>query len=612
MKHASLALLLALNALSVAPCHAGLPHGVAAGETTPTSVLLWTRSDTSGLVRFELALDPAFAQIVASQSATVIEVDRPVKVTLSGLSQATKYWYRAIDETGSQATGTFRTPCTWGRAGFRMGVSGDWRGELTPLPSIRNAATRDLDMFMCLGDTVYADVSSPAVPAPQASSIAEFRAKHGENLSERFGLNVLRELRQSTSVFAMIDDHEVTNDFAGAAPAGSDPRFGPSANAFLNGTDLYRNGLQAFQEYHPISERVWSGTGDARMDGQPDLYRTRRFGDDAQFFLVDARSFRDQPLPPADPANTATWPGYIASTYTPGRTMLGQAQFNRLAADLLSAEMSGVTWKFVMVSQPTQLFGVLQASDRFEGYALERANLLGFIKQQGIRNVVFVAADVHGTMVNNLTFPGGPGGAHVDSGAWEISTGSGAYAPPFGPTVAGIAAGLGLPGTIPLSVYLSLPPATQEAYIAGLINAQVVPLGYSALGLADSGIAFSQQVGGPTVTNNFSWTEFDVDALTQRLTVTTWGIPWYDANTLLAAPALITALQPGVLQRFTVEPKVATCPGDIDRSGSVDAGDIAAMLLCWGDAEPLADLDASGSVDSADLALLLMLFGDCP
>jgi 3-phytase/alkaline phosphatase D len=591
---------------------AGLPSGVAAGETTTNSVLLWTRSDEPGALRFDVATDADFRDIVASADCSAVDALQSVKTSITGLAAGTQHWYRAIDASGAVAVGTFRTIRDLGRTGFHMGVSGDWRGELMPLPALRNVASRDLDMFYALGDTIYADVASPAVPASQATTLAEYRAKHAETLTDRFGLNVLRDLRASTSVFAMIDDHEVTNDFAGAAPAGSDVRFGASSNGFLSGTELFRNGVQAFQEFHPIDPAVWQGTGDARTDGTASLYRTRRFGLDAQFFAVDARSYRDQELPDANPADPSTWAAYIGATYTPGRTMLGLPQLNRLMGDLAQAQASGVTWKFVMMPEPIQNLGVLAASDRYEGYAYERAMLLGFIKQAGIQNVVFISADIHGTLVNNLTFPGGPGGSQVQSGAWEISTGSGAYAAPFGPTVAGLAAALGLPGTLPLSYYLSLPAVHQEAYITGLLNAQITPFGYDPIGLAGSGIPFKQLVGGPTATNSFGWTEFEVDQVTQRLTVTTWGTPWYDESFLLANPFIVAAMQPQVLQRFTVDALPTPCAGDLDHSGAVDAGDVSLLLIDFGACSGCdSDLDQNGVTDGSDLALMLLDLGPC-
>jgi hypothetical protein len=59
------------------------------------------------------------------------------------------------------------------------------------------------------------------------------------------------------------------------------------------------------------------------------------------------------------------------------------------------------------------------------------------------------------------------------------------------------------------------------------------------------------------------------------------------------------------------------CPGDLDDSNSVDAGDIGSLLILFGDCAGgtpgcTGDLDDSGSVDAGDIGSLLILFGDCP
>lgn len=57
----------------------------------------------------------------------------------------------------------------------------------------------------------------------------------------------------------------------------------------------------------------------------------------------------------------------------------------------------------------------------------------------------------------------------------------------------------------------------------------------------------------------------------------------------------------------------AACVGDLDGSGSVDAGDLAILLGSWGPSFPgdAADIDISGQVDASDLAALLGNWGAC-
>lgn len=537
---------------------AQLPNGVAAGDTTDSSTVLWARSLATGNVAFQVSTDAAFApgSIVGTFNSAVTDVNLPVKANVGGLSGGTRYYYRATDSSGAVDSGTFRTATPAGqRAGLRLGVSGDYRGDVAPLAFGRNIPSRNLDLYVSLGDTVYGDVPSPVLPGVnQAQTLDQYRLKHTENLTSRMGINTLADIRRSTSTLATIDDHEVTNDFAGYATVSTDARFtfgGAQPTDRLNQTPLYNNGLQAFQDYHPIQQQTYSTIGDARTDGRPELYRSRRYGNDAQVFITDARSFRDQAVPgvinPQDPGQIA---GFIGAAWNPTRTMLGSRQLGQLKSDLLSAQGNGVTWKFVNLPEPIQNLGVVGASDRYEGYAHERNELLRFIKTNNIQNVVFITADIHGTLVNNLTYQDSPAGPQNASGAWEISTGSGGYAAPFGPTVFGLASQLGLTGTLTLQQYLALPAAQQEFVIEGLVNAQIGPLGYDPLGLQGSDIPATLLQGGYTATNSYGWTEFDIDAVTQALTVTTYGVPWYPAGT---DPAIVAGLQPTILSQFVVQ-----------------------------------------------------------
>ena len=50
---------------------------------------------------------------------------------------------------------------------------------------------RDLDFFVALGDTVYADIPSIDFPYEQAYTLSDFRIKHNEVYRERFGINSL-------------------------------------------------------------------------------------------------------------------------------------------------------------------------------------------------------------------------------------------------------------------------------------------------------------------------------------------------------------------------------------------------------------------------------------
>ncbi len=550
------------------PTPASLINGVASGDTTQTSTVLWTRSNFGGDVTFEYSTDANFSTILGTQTRTVTNINRPVKAAIAGLTPGTDYFYRATDAAGATATGQFETAAALGtQAGLRFGVAGDWRGELGPYPAISNADQRNLDFFVEHGDTIYADFESPVLPGvDQARTLAEYRAKHSEVYGDRFGTNTWADLRASTSILAIIDDHEVTNDFAGGAAAASDPRFGTNSG-LINDTQLYNNGLQAFQEYNPLRNEFYGETGDPRTANERQLYRFNTYGSDAALFLLDTRSFRDTQLDPADPSNPLP---FLADSFDPSRTLLGQPQLTDLKNDLLQADSDGITWKFVTVPEPIQNLGVVGAEDRFEGYAAERTELLKFIDDNEIDNVVFVAADVHGTLVNNLTYQTGPGQSQIATNAFEITTGAVAFDAPLGPTVVNLAAGLGLVDADQKAFYDALPVAgdadnlvnDKDDFFKQLVNAQLAPLGYDPLGLENSGINASLVQGDYVAAHTYGWTEFEIDPETQKLTVKTYGTPPYSEAELLADPAAIASQTPTVVSQFDVKPTLSSQGGN--------------------------------------------------
>jgi len=564
-----------------------LPNGVASGDTTQNSTVLWTRSTAPGAVTFQYSTSANFATIAGTRTGTVTDITLPVKVDVTGLNPNTTYYYRATDASGASATGQFRTAAALGtKAGLRFGVAGDWRGELAPYPAISNADTRNLAFFVQHGDTIYADYPSPAVPLAQAKTLSEYRAKHAEVYGNRNGINTWGDLRASTSIFATIDDHEVTNDFSGGvnlagATAAIQSLYG-ATSGLVNDSPLFDTGLQTFQEYNPLRDDFYGATGDTRTAGERKLYRYQTYGSDAAIAVLDNRSFRDAPLPSVtNPANATQVSTFLANSFNPSRTLLGRVQVDDLKRDLLDAETKGITWKFVMVPEPIQNLGVLFASDRYEGYAAERTEILKFIKDNGIDNVVFVSADIHGTVVNNLTYQESPTGAQIGTNAFDISTGAVAFDAPFGPTVANIAAASGLLSPALLAAYNSLPINNdtdstvndKDDFVKDLINQQLTPLGYDRVGLNDNLAAANGLInatllqGDYVATHTYGWSEFNIDPVTQELKVTTYGVAPYTEAEILANPGL-SDRTPKIVSEFTVRPGSTPGTGLLSKNAS--------------------------------------------
>ncbi len=82
------------------------PEGVASGDPTSDSVLLWTRRPfddgrSIGKLTVEVAEDEAFRRVIASEAVTVgAASDWTCRVLVGGLKHARVYWYRFADEQG--------------------------------------------------------------------------------------------------------------------------------------------------------------------------------------------------------------------------------------------------------------------------------------------------------------------------------------------------------------------------------------------------------------------------------------------------------------------------------------------------------------------------------
>lgn len=528
---------------------------LACGDTTQTSTVLWAISATNGDLTFEHAADSTFGKILGTLKANVTDPALPVKVNVDNLTPGTRYYYRVTDSAKNSILGTFRAAHAVGsRAGLHFGVSGDWRQELAPYPSIKNVPSRDLDFFVKLGDTIYSDFPSPDVPVRQARTLAEYRAKHNEAISTRYGMNTWNDVHATTSILATIDDHEVANDFAGGASPASNPIFDKTGN-LANETMLYKNGMQTFAEYMPIRSMFYGETGDPRTSGKPKLYRVFTYGSDATLFILDARSFRDANLEdPAQVTDPAQVEAFWKASFNPERTMLGKQQLADLKADLLKAKADGTTWKFIVVPEPVQGFGPINGGDRFEGFAAERSDLMKYIMDNKIANVAFIAADIHGTIVNNLTYQTGPGSPHLPTGMWEISTGPVAFDAPFGPVVIDLLTRAGLVKPEQQFLYNALPIPGKDAFMKRVMQEQYKAFNLDPVGLNDPQIDATLIKGDYIAVNTFGWTEFEIDAETQALTVTTYGIAPYSKAQLDANPTAITGREPQIISQFSVKP----------------------------------------------------------
>ena len=403
---------LVFGTVSATAASPGFRYGVAAGEMTSASAVLWTRAPHAGKVTVRVSrsksLRSAVVYLAEARAVNDLTVTRKVFV-----APGTRYWYRFEQGGARSVVGTFTTaPRPRAAVGVRFAISGD--ADATPGPNgkpgfnsygVYARMAAEANAFnINLGDTIYSDSE---LGGPVARTVEEKWAKYKLGLE----LPALRRLRASAGLYSHWDDHEFVNDF-------SRPEQGRS---------FYVAGVNAFRDYAPVAYFPAIG-----------LYRSFRWGRNLELFFLDERSFRSgkataacggdlAPTAPqavrdafatlAPPLRNPVSSSCLAAIGDPSRTMLGSRQFEAFTKAI---KASKATWKVVVNEVPIQQFYALPY-DRWEGYAAQRERLLRFL-QANATNVVFLTTDTHANLVNEVRFRT-LGGAPEGSGMWEVVTG---------------------------------------------------------------------------------------------------------------------------------------------------------------------------------------------
>ena len=428
--------------------------GVASGDASTSDAIIWTRAvDTNApaatSLTAQVSTDSTFATGVQSFPVTTdATLDYTAKLLVTGLTANTKYYYRFQAGAVTSGTGTFKTPPDASTpAPVRFAFSGDLDGLMRPYPAAKNFDQLGLDFFVFLGDTIYetASTGSPAVTSTASASPSTLFADFTKKYREQFlpvnsgGQNCLQTLFAAQGNYTLLDNHELGNKqyINGGAPAGAAVGGAPTgagANAALTANDVtsvggpYMNkslGFQAVENaylaYQPIKDRgTFNLPSDPRADGTKQLYYAQQWGKNAIFVNVDDRTYRDIRMKTAGGADDTGPRGGNAS-----RTMLGATQLAWLKQTLLNAQIAGTPWKFVAVSSPIDQIGPIggtltgttnggnnaYAPVNSDGgkswmgeYRAERNDLMKFIADNHILNVVFLSTDDHQNRINELTY----------------------------------------------------------------------------------------------------------------------------------------------------------------------------------------------------------------
>jgi alkaline phosphatase D len=389
-----------------------MPQGVAVGDVAGGRAIVWSRCDRPARMFVEYSTTERFTDARRIPGPAVLESsDFTARTVLTALPPGQRIFYRVLFQDladlrdwSEPASGTFTTGPTsaelrrgkatgerdvtlaWSAdtVGQGWGINPEW-GGLRLYEAMRAVQP---DVFIHVGDTIYAD--QPVQPevklddgrvwknlvtaakSKAAETLDEYRGNYQYNLIDEH----MRRFNASASQVVMWDDHEVRDNWYFERDLTSDARYTVKSMPLLAA-----RARQAFFEYNPLP---------VLGDDPERVYRTVPYGSAVEIFALDMRSYRG-----ANSANRQ--PALDGSS-----ALLGASQVEWLKNRLTS---SRAVWKVIASDMPIGLI-VRDGPSHYEAVAnadqgkalgreLEIANLLQFIRDRGIRNVVWITADVH-------------------------------------------------------------------------------------------------------------------------------------------------------------------------------------------------------------------------
>ncbi|WP_370614407.1 alkaline phosphatase D family protein [Mumia sp. Pv 4-285] len=379
--------------------------GVASGDPTPTSVLLWTRlapepvAIGSGLdprrrypVMWEVATDERFRRTVARGVAmATAEENFSVHVDVRGLQPGRPYWYRFRSGRHVSTVGrTQTTPSPRAAPHLRFAFASCMNYRAGYFQTMRDMAERDLDLILFLGDYLYeypvqqlpVGRTIPSLPAevlPMTTTLDQYRLRYA-----LYKLDPdLQAAHHAAPWIVTWDDHEVSNDYETDAP-----------DDLLRRAAAYR----AYWENMPLRRPHRPRGSDAR------LYRRLAWGSMAQFDILDTRQYRD-PM-----AGGSTTPD-VGERRNPTRTVLGREQERWFAG---SFGMTPVRWNFVgqqllmarLNTAAAEGAPTTFSAGTWDGYQASQQRMFDVVSDGldsgRVRNFCSLGGDVHTSYVSNL------------------------------------------------------------------------------------------------------------------------------------------------------------------------------------------------------------------
>jgi len=368
-------------------------HGVASGDPTQNSVIIWTRLTTDQIspqIEWKVATDTLMQNVVKSGTTTTsIDKDYTVKVDVTGLQPNTFYFYEFSYTQKYSLRGRTKTLPTGNIDKLRFAVvscSSFPHGYFNVYQAINQR--NDVDAIIHLGDYIYEygknEYGSIRVPEPtnEILNLADYRLRHNMYKLD----SMLMRLHQQYPFYTIWDDHE----FADNSYTDGAENHTPTTEGLWK--TRKSAALEAYAEWMPI--RSVDTT-----NNQVKIYRKYNIGNLVDLFFLDTRITARK-----EQTALASLTGTDDSTHY----LLGPEQFDWLKTGL---QQSTATWKVIgqqVMMAPFKVFNIAFNDDQWDGYPSERKKFFNMINDNNINNLVVLTGDIHSAWASDLPFGNTP------------------------------------------------------------------------------------------------------------------------------------------------------------------------------------------------------------
>ena len=380
--------------------------GVASGDPTDQSVILWTRLAIDSLngggmpakdieVLWEVSSTDAFDDIVSSGLVTAeerfghaVHIDVPLSTGESIVFYRFRIgdYVSPIGKTRLSSPSGSTTPIKVAAVSCQNYTDGFYN-------AYADLVEQSPDLVTFLGDYIY----ESGVGTLDATTVRLHNSDEIKDLvayRNRYALYRSDPLLQAAHAVCpwviTWDDHEVENNYANLTPQDSADAEGHAARRAV--------AYQAWWEHMPV--RLSPPTDESLT-----IYRQFSWGDLLNLLVVDGRQYRDDQA--CGDAVLSTQPA-CDEALDPARTMLGAEQEKWFSENINDTTKVWNVMANQTVMTDIRLGAAVLNYDQWDGYAPDRNRILSDVVDQGVENFVVLTGDIHLAGVGQLTIDSNP------------------------------------------------------------------------------------------------------------------------------------------------------------------------------------------------------------